>query len=633
MPLVKFSDLDFNQVKTQIKDYLRSNSNFTDFDFEGSNFSILIDTLAYNTYISSYNANMLANEVFIDSATLRENIVALARNIGYLPSSKKSAKATVSFLVDTSSLTVKPTTLTLRAGLVAVSDSFGGSNYTFSIPEDITVNVSNDTAFFTDIEIYEGTYLENSFTVNTSQENQRFILPNSNVDTSTLLLRVKDANYSLSSVKYNFVDKIIDITSDSKVYLLNEVPDERYEILFGDGVFGKKLEDGNYITASYIITNGSVANGIRNFTFAGRLVDNADRVVTTGISAISVTQSSIGGGEIESVDSIRNYAPKKYASQNRAVTAADYEVITKLVFEETESAIVFGGETLNPPQYGRVFIGIKPKNGNYLSNFIKSDIESKLKQYSVAGIMPKVIDLNYLFVEINSSVYYDTNKAPGGSYIKTIVSSSLEQYANSAELNKFGSRLKYSKLLSVIDGTSSAITSNITKVIMRRDLRPILNTFADYEICYGNKFHVKPNGYNIKSSGFFIDGYIGEVFLSDVPYSDNKTGTINLIRKLSPTEGAIVRSNIGTVDYEIGEINLTPIRVTGTSVSSGENSIIEISAVPESNDVIGLQDLYLQLDISKSIVNAIPDNIASGNDTSGSNYSVSSSFTNGSITR
>ena len=247
--------------------------------------------------------------------------------------------------------------------------------------------------------------------------------------------------------------------------------------------------------------------------------------------------------------------------------------------------------------------------------------------------MPKVIDLNYLFVEINSSVYYDTNKAPGGSYIKTIVSSSLEQYANSAELNKFGSRLKYSKLLSVIDGTSSAITSNITKVIMRRDLRPILNTFAYYEICYGNKFHVKPNGYNIKSSGFFIDGYIGEVFLSDVQYSDNKTGTINLIRKLSPTEGAIVRSNIGTVDYEIGEINLTPIRVTGTSVSSGENSIIEISAVPESNDVIGLQDLYLQLDISKSIVNAIPDNIASGNDASGSNYSVSSSFTNGSITR
>ena len=633
MPLVKFSDLDFNQVKTQIKDYLRSNSNFTDFDFEGSNFSILIDTLAYNTYISSYNANMLANEVFIDSATLRENVVALARNIGYLPSSKKSAKATVSFLVDTSSLTVKPTTLTLRAGLVAVSDSFGGSNYTFSIPEDITVNVTNNTAFFTDIEIYEGTYLENSFTVNTSQENQRFILPNSNVDTSTLSVRVKDANYSLSSVKYNFVDKIIDITSDSKVYLLNEVPDERYEILFGDGVFGKKLENGNYITASYIITNGSVANGIRNFTFAGRLVDNADRVVTTGVSAISVTQSSIGGGEIESVDSIRNYAPKKYASQNRAVTAADYEVITKLVFEETESAIVFGGETLTPPQYGRVFIGIKPKNGNYLSNFIKSDIESKLKQYSVAGIMPKVIDLNYLFVEINSSVYYDTNKAPGGSYIKTIVSNSLEQYANSAELNKFGSRLKYSKLLSVIDDTSSAITSNITKVVMRRDLRPILNTFADYEICYGNKFHVKPNGYNIKSSGFFIDGYIGEVFLSDVPYSDNKTGTINLIRKLSPTEGAIIRSNVGTIDYEKGEINLTPIRVTSTSVTSGENQVIEISVVPESNDVIGLQDLYLQLDISKSIVNAIPDNIASGNDASGSNYSVSSSFTNGSITR
>lgn len=633
MPLTKFSDLDFDQIKTQIKDYLRSNSNFTDFDFEGSNFSVLIDVLAYNTYISSYNANMLANEGFIDSATLRENIVALSRNIGYLPSSRKASRATVSFFVDTSSLTTNPSTLTLRAGLMGVSDSFGGSNYTFCIPEDITVNVVDDLAFFNDIEIYEGTFLENNYTVDTSQQNQRFIIPNSNVDTSTIIVKVKDFNFAISSIRYDFVDSIIDIEPESKIYLLQEVADERYEILFGDGVFGNKLENSNYITATYIITNGSQANGIRNFTFAGRLVDNNDRVVTTGVSDISVTQESTGGGEIESVDSIRNYAPKNYAAQNRAVTATDYETITKKVFPDTESSVVFGGESVSPPQYGRVFIGIKPKNGNYLSNFIKFDIEQKLKRYSVAGIMPKVVDLNYLFIEVNSNVYYNTNKAEGSSYIKTTVLESLQTYANSVELNKFGSRLKYSKLLSVIDNTSSAITSNITKIVMRRDLRPVLNSFADYEICFGNRFHVNPNGYNIKTTGFYIDGYVGEVFLTDSPNPDLKTGVINLIRKISETEGSIIRRNIGTVDYEKGEILLSPLRIVNTSLVSSEISIIEIQAVPESNDVIGLQDLFLQLDISKSVVNAVPDTISSGSDVSGVNYSVSSSFTNGSITR
>ena len=633
MPLTKFSDLDFDQIKTQLKDHLRSNSNFTDFDFEGSNFSVLIDVLAYNTYISSYNANMVTNEVFIDSATLRENVVSLARNIGYLPSSKTSSRATVSFFVDTTTLTINLKTLTLRAGLVAVSDSFGGSNYTFCIPEDITVNVINGLAFFTDIEIYEGTFLETSFVVNTSQLNQQFIIPNSNIDTSTLVVKVKDFDYALTSVKYNFIDSIIDINSTSKTYLLQEVADERYEILFGDGIFGKRLENNNYITATYIITNGLDANGIRNFTFAGRLVDNLDRVITTGVSDISVTQESTGGGSIESIDSIRNYAPKSYAAQNRAVTPSDYEILVKKIFSETESAIVFGGEDLKPPQYGKVFIGIKPRNGNYLSNFIKSDIESKLKQYSVAGIMPKIVDLNYLFIEINSNVYYDTNKAIGASSIKTSVTETLQIYADSTELNKFGSRLKYSRLLNVIDNTDVAITSNITQIIIRRDLRPVINSFADYEICFGNQLHAKIEGNNIKSSGFFIDGYTGEIFISDIPNSDLKRGTINLISKISPTQGSIIRRNVGTVDYERGEIILSPIRIVNTTIVSSTSPIIEIQAIPESNDVIGLQDLYLQLDISKSFINVVPDTISSGSDRSGSQYAVSSSFTTGSITR
>jgi len=632
MPLTKFSNLDFDQIKTQIKDYLRANSNFTDFDFEGSNFSVLIDTLAYNTYITSYNANMVANEVFIDSATLRENVVSLARNIGYLPSSRKSAKATVSFFVDTSSLTTNPTTMTLRAGLVALSDSFGGTNFTFCIPEDITVPVTDDSAFFENIEIYEGTFLTKEFTVDTSNIEQRFIIPNANVDTSTLVASVKESSFDLSPVKYQLAQSIVDINSTSKIFLLQESADEKFELLFGDGVFGNRLENGNVITATYVITNGDLGNGAANFTFSGRLVDNDDRVVTTGVSAISVISSAQGGGEIESVDSIRKYAPLKYASQNRAVTNQDYEVLTKQVFPDTESVSAFGGEDLDPPQYGRVFIAIKPKNGNYLSNFVKSSIISDLKRYTVAGISPRIIDLKYLYVEIDSNVYYNTNQFPSASSLKTKIMDCLNIYSKTSELNAYGARLKYSKLLRVVDDCDSSITSNITTVRMRRDMRPVLNSFAEYELCYGNRFHVT-DGPNIKTSGFFVEGYAGEVFLSDVPYDDMRSGSVDLIRAISDTEMQVLRRDVGTVDYIKGEILLDPINIVGTSKTAGEFPIIEVQAIPYSNDVIGLQDLFLQLDISKSNVTVVSDTMSSGADVSGSRYTVSSSFSNGKITR
>jgi hypothetical protein len=632
MPLTKFSNLDFDQIKTQIKDYLRANSNFTDFDFEGSNFSVLIDTLAYNTYITSYNANMVANEVFIDSATLRENVVSLARNIGYLPSSRKSAKATVSFFVDTSSLTTNPTTMTLRAGLVALSDSFGGTNFTFCIPEDVTVPVTDDSAFFENIEIYEGTFLTKDFTVDTSNIDQRFIIPNANVDTSTLVASVKDSAFDLAPVKYQLAQSIVDINSTSKIYLLQESADEKFELLFGDGIFGNRLENGNVITATYVITNGDLGNGAANFTFSGRLVDNEDRVVTTGVSAITVISPAQGGGEIESVDSVRKYAPLKYASQNRAVTNQDYEVLTKQVFPDTESVSAFGGEDLDPPQYGRVFIAIKPKNGNYLSNFVKSSIIEDLKKYTVAGISPRIIDLKYLHVEIDSNVYYNTNQFPSASSLKTKVLECLNTYSKTAQLNTYGARLKYSKLLKIIDDCDSSITSNITTVRMRRDMRPVLNDFAEYEICYGNRFHIG-DGPNIKSSGFFVEGYAGEVFLTDAPFVGGREGAVDLIRAISQTEMQVLRRDVGRVDYIKGEIMLDPIKIVGTTKSVGEFPIIEIQAIPYSNDVIGLQDLFLQLDISKSNVTVVSDTMSSGADVSGSRYTVSSSFSNGKITR
>jgi hypothetical protein len=629
MTLVNFTNLDFDQIKTSIKDYLRSNSNFTDYDFEGSNLSVIIDTLAYNTYITSYNANMVANEVFIDSATLRENVVSLARNIGYVPRSKRSARAKISFFVDTSNFTNVPTQLTLKGGLVCTTRSFGDESYSFIIPSDITVPVTDNIAEFNDIEVYEGTRITENFTVNSFDLNQRYILSNAGIDTRTLSVSVRPSELSTVSRKYNLADSLFDVTPQSAVFFIQEVEDERYELIFGDGIFGVPLEEPNYITVSYTVSNGANANNLSSFVFSGTIVDQSERVITSGISLITTVEASTLGSEIETVESIKKYATRIYASRNRAVTAADYEALIPTIYPETESVSVYGGEELTPPQFGKVFISIKPYNDRYLSNLIKDNIKRELRQYAVAGIIPEIIDLKYLYIEATANVYYNTNLAPSANFVKSIISSNVNTYADSTELNKFGARFKYSKFLNIIDGSHESVTSNITNIIIRRDLRAVLNSFAEYEICFGNRFHIKNvNGYNIKSSGFRISGISDTVYMSDVPNSNMRTGSINIFKLNSPTEPQIVKRNVGTIDYVKGEIKLFPINIISTNINRGA-PIIEISTSPYSNDVIGLQDLYLQLDINNTLINMVSDSIESGADVSGTNYNVSSSYSNG----
>ena len=633
MPLTQFTNLDFDQIKTQIKDYLRANSNFTDFDFEGSNMTVLIDTLAYNSYITAYNSNMVANEVFIDSATLRENVAALARNVGYTPRSKKSAKAKISFFVDTSNYSTAPLTLTLKAGTVAVSNTFSSENYSFAIMDDITVAVVDNIATFTDIDIYEGSYLTKTFTYRETGDNvpiEKFILPNDSVDTATIKVTVSP-NSSATNLKtiYKLTNNIIDVDNQSLIFLLQEVADEKYELIFGDGKFGKKLEDSNFINVNYISTNGKDANGVNSFTFTGNIQDNSGVTVTEGISLLTTTNGAENGADIESVSSIKKYAPLVYSAQNRAVTADDYKAIVTNIYANTESVSVYGGEDTSPPQFGRVFISIKPKNGKYLSQIEKIELKNKLKRYTVAGILPQLIDLKYLFVELDTSAYYNANATNSVNALKTSIVSTLDTYARSSELNTFGARFKYSKALNLIDQTDSAITSNITRVSMRRDMRPALADLATYELCYGNAFNVNSlNGYNIKSSGFTISGVSGTVYLSDIPNPDRKTGRIILFKLLSSNQVAIIRNNIGSIEYTKGEILLNALIITSTVLSSDQPTI-QISGTPKSYDVIGLQDLYLQLDNSNSLVTMVSDTISSGADISGSNYVVSSSFPNG----
>jgi len=634
MALVNFTNLDFDQIKTSIREYLRANSNFTDYDFNGSNLSMILDVLAYNTYITSYNANMLSNEVFIDSATLRENIVSLARNIGYVPTSKSAAKANISFFVDTSTFITRPITITLKSGVVCTSSSsFNGQSFSFIIPQDITVPVVDGIAFFDSVDIYEGSLILNNFTVNANNKNQRFILNNSNIDIDSISVFVRDTQASTIRNQFTLAKNLFNINSNSKVFFIQEIEDQRYELIFGDGIFGEKLNNLNFIEVYYNVTNGPDANGISSFNFNGRLLDNNGLVVTSGFSLITTNSISQNGREIESVDSIRKYAPRKYSSQNRAVTALDYETIIPSIFPEAESVSVFGGEELVPPKYGKVFISIKPINGEFISNLVKENIKKSLKQYSVAGIVPEILDLKYLYVETNSTVYYNTNQTLSPNDLRTTVLNNIISYSNSSELNKYGARFKYSKFLKVIDDSSNSITSNITKVNIRRDLRAALNQFATYEICYGNQFHIQSNsGFNLKSSGFVISGYSDTLYLTDIPESDT-VGRIVFFKIDLNNRFQIIRSNAGRVDYQKGEILLSPLNIIRTSKKFGEDSIIEISAIPKSNDVIGLQDLYLQLDVNKSVVNMISDTISSGSDISGTNYVSTSSYSNGEIIR
>ena len=638
MPVSKFTNLDFDQIKDQIRQYLRSNSNFTDFDFEGSNMSILIDILAYNTYISAFNSNMVVNESFLDSATLRENVVSLARNIGYVPRSRKSAQAVINFdfKFNGNSNTVK-----LNKGLVCVGAS-NNTSFTFSIPEDVIAASPVDqgsnilvnpprTAKFENLIVYQGTLLKKNFVVNGSLD-QRFILENSFIDTESIRVFVRKGG-ATAGLEYSRIDNITALDSTSNIYLIQEIKDEKYELLFGDGFFGTKLGDGDIIEISYIITDGKAGNDGKFFSYSADAVDDAGNPLAASVTPVITTiQNAKGGGDIEDIESIKYIAPRVYSSQYRAVTTKDYEAIVQSVFPDAESVSVVGGEELDPPEFGTVVLSIKPRNATFLSDFTKTRILDELKNYAIAGINQRIVDLKILYIELDSAVYYNTNVYDETDTLKAQVSQSLTNYGRSTNLNRFGGRFKYSDSVAVIDDTNKAITSNITKVVMRRDLKPVFNSFAQYELCFGNQFHVNKDGRNIKSTGFTISGRSDLLYFTDIPNPDLKTGQLAVIQlaEVESDSSAVVLPSAGTVDYVKGEIIINTLNITSTTRGSG---LIEIQAFPESNDIIGLKDLYLQLDMANTKINMVRDTISSGQQISGIGYRTTSSYSNGTIIR
>ena len=652
MPFTKFTNLDFDQIKTSIKDYLRANSDFTDFDFEGSNFSALIDTLAYNTYITSFNSNMIVNESFLDSATVRQNVVSLAGNIGYVPRSKTASKTTVSLRsVLTSDVNDNAIeTATLSGGIFSTGTS-NDTSFVFSTIEDIKGKIEEETgvgkvAYFDNIPIYQGTLLKKKFLYDGSLD-QKFILNNSNIDTTTISVYISDSGTE-KGFKYVPVENILNVNKDSRIYFIREIQDEKYEIRFGDGIFGKKLgdepgSDGSYITVEYLITDGEEGNGVKNFTYAGSIKNQNGAILSPNETLIRGEKvngvyndeplKSQNGNDIEPIDSVRYFAPLAYSAQNRAVTPRDYEAIIKRIYPDAESMSIVGGEELDPPEFGNVLISIKPKGGTFVSDFNKKQILSKLRQYSVSGINQRIIDLKILYVELDSSVYYNESFISTVSSLQSEVLNQLTEYSKSTNFNKFGGRFKYSKLQNIIDEVDrNAITSNITKVKIRRDLKVAINQLVQYELCYGNRFHVK-DAFNIKSTGFRVFGESSTVYFTDVPNNDKKTGILQIVKITGENTKKIVKSSAGKIDYIKGEIIVDTVNIVSTDKP---DNIIEIEAIPESNDVIGLKDLYLSLDVSKSRINMLRDLISSGDEISGVKFiedSFTSSYSNGSIIR
>jgi len=591
MPYTQVSNLDFDDIKSSLKEYMRAQSEFTDYDFEGSALATLIDTLAYNTYYTAFNTNMVVNELFIDSATLRDNVVAIAKQLGYRPKSATSPTAYVSFTATYGNPTTD-TELLLKKGTGFIS-SFDNNVYQYVVTDDVKAQVINDVATFTNVEVKEGTQLVNTFTVNSSLKSQKFILDNENIDTNTIRVKVFPTGGSFSE-PYLVADNILGVDATSKVFFLDEIEDQRYEILMGDGVLGKKLENNARIEVSYLTTAGPESNGVRTFVFSG-VLENPNGVTPSNITtSITSTVASAGGEEIESTQKIKYTAPKAYGTQERAVTAQDYEAIVRKVYPATSDIIIFGGEDQEPPEYGKVFIALKPKDASYLTSLTKNSIVQELKKYVVASVEPKLIDPSILFVELTSKIYYNGDMTDQTtSQIRDKVIGSVQSYLDTSDTEKFNGKFRYSKMVGVIDDADKSINSNLTSITMRKDFYPSLNSTFYYEVCFQNAFDEDCDDPVLSSTGFRVTEYPN----FDV-YVEDRDKKIVLYRLDTITgEKVVLDSDIGDIDYVKGELKMYALTIIKGSFFDNR---ISLRVKPLSNDIKAMREVYLDVDVANS---------------------------------
>lgn len=596
MPYSQIANLDYSEIKESLKTYLRSQSEFSDYDFEGSALSNILDVLAYNTYYTAFNTNLVANEFFIDSATLRDNVIRIAKQLGYRPRSRVAPKSVISFSATISS-TNPPESYTLRKGTGFLTN-FDDTVYKYVVVDDVTASVTNGVANFDDVEISEGTLITQYFTFDTNSSN-KFVLSNIGIDSSSIRVTVYENENSSVKSKFNPVENILEVTPRSKVYFIEEIDDENYQIIFGDGVFGSALGNGNYIEISYLITAGPESNGVSSFRFNGILSDDNNNTYTTNV-VVSNASVSDGGADIENTDSIKFTAPKFFGTQNRAVTAEDFKPIVSKIYPNIADIIVYGGEDENPPEYGIVKIVIKPKNTAKVTTATKKLITDELKKYMVASVRPVIVDPSILYVEVNSTVFYERLKTNLTSKdIATLATNALESYVELSETEKFSGKLRYSKVNGAIDAADESIQSNETSLVMRKDIQPILNTTSYYEVCYQNAFDKDCDGPTVFTTGFVVSEYPRfTVYIKDVD------GIMVLYRIGNSGEDIILKPNVGTVDYEKGEVKLYDLTIIQGSLS---NNIIQLRTIPLKRDIFAYREQYLDVDISNSKIFALAE--------------------------
>jgi len=593
MPYTQLNNLDFTDIKSTLKEYMRAQTDFTDYDFDGSAISQILDVLAYNTYYTAFNTNMVVNELFLDSATLRDNVVSLAKQLGYTPKSITAPKASVSMALTFSG--TAPAEVSLKAGSGFVTN-YDGSLYRYVLLDNKKVSVVNNVATFTDIPIYEGSLVVTNVAVNTNLKSQRFIIDNSGVDINTLQIRVlQSANSSIFS-DYTQANNILDIGATDEVYFVNEIEDEKYEVFFGDGVLGKKLENNNVVSMSYIVTNGTATNGAKTFTFNGLMEDENGTTITLpfSISSISTTSIASGGADIETIDKIKYNAPKFYNSQNRAVTGNDYKAIVRNLYPAISDVIVFGGEEQVPPAYGKVFLSVKPTEATTLSSFTKNELTQELKKYTVASIRPEFVDPSILFIELTSNIYYTGTKTQLlPTEIATKASTAIVEYLKTSQTEKFNGKFRYSKFIGVIDNSDISINSNDTTVMMRKDFIAQINQSSYYEICYQNPFLKDCDNPVVSSTGFTVFE-----FPTITSYLEDRNGKIVLYR-LDPVSGdkILLDDSVGTINYEKGEIEMTNFTILKGTFSDNR---IELRVKPANKDIEVKREMYLDVDVSKS---------------------------------
>ena len=609
------SDFDFDDIKSNLKTFLRSQAEFQDYDFEGSGFAVLLDLLAYNTHYLGFNANMLANEMYLDSADIRKNIVSLAKMLGYTPSSVRAPTANIDILVGDGS----GSSITMTKG-TAFTTTIDGTTYQFINNADVITTPVDGVYRFSNVEIYEGTLVTFRYTVDTTDTDQRFIIPSSLADTSTLIVKVQNSSVDTTTSTYTLATGLADVQSTSKVYFLQEVEDGKFEVYFGDGAIGTSLSNGNIVILEYIVTNVEAANGASTFT-----------PVTTigGFSNLTVTTNSNaqGGAQAESKESIRFNSPLQYTAQNRAVTTSDYESLVRSIYPNALSVSAWGGEDDENPVYGKVIIAIKAASGSTLTTATKQSIVTQLKKFNVASVVPQIVDPETTSILLTSSVKYDeklTTKT--ATTLKSDVLTALSNY-NTTTLQKFDGVFRYSKVTGIIDDTDTSIVSNITTIKIRKNFTPTLNTSSRYDIYFRNSLYNPVSGYNatnggiLESSGFKVEGDTTNVYFLD----DDGAGNVRRYR-LSGSVRTYANNTQGTINYTTGEITLTSLNITTVQNIRGvASTVIELTVVPKSNDIVPVRDQILEIDTANSTITVEADTFVGGSADAGIGYTTASS--------